>query len=325
MDSNLTLAHITHNTVVILLHQAIAYPPHHWKSSPVKLPSSSSAETCIEAASEICTLGQQFLLYSPMLTNPQFSFCLFIAGRMLLAHARYYAIPISPALDTLISSLFEISARWAGPRDITGSEKGNLATVFAKRLVQARDNISPAATKGNLDIRQPVYSEATEDGVANPNPRPYPTRDQVANNPIVSVGPSPHQMPSSSCPPAMPHAHLEGLGIHPDEQYPEFHDTYSESSLTLAFPPLPLSFHQDFAAFADPNPNPDPFSLSVPAAVENTQATSTAPAWNGNTADFHSQGMGSVNTPSAGSGNGPSPGRQVTRFEAGGQAMGSMV
>ncbi len=27
MDSNLTLAHITHNAAVILLHQAIAYPP----------------------------------------------------------------------------------------------------------------------------------------------------------------------------------------------------------------------------------------------------------------------------------------------------------
>ncbi|KAE8397401.1 hypothetical protein BDV37DRAFT_292156 [Aspergillus pseudonomiae] len=162
MDPNLTLAHTTHNTAVILLHQGIAYPPLHWKSCPVKLPSTSSAETCLEAASEISTIGQQFLLCSPILTNPQFSFCLFIAGRMLLTHSKYYGTPIPSSLDSLIASLFEISRRWAGPQNVQDNQKDNLASGFAKRLVQARDNF-PALSKPSLDIRQTAYSENTDD------------------------------------------------------------------------------------------------------------------------------------------------------------------
>ncbi|KAL2814519.1 fungal-specific transcription factor domain-containing protein [Aspergillus cavernicola] len=306
MDSNLTLAHITHNTVVILLHQAIAYPPHHWKSSPVKLPSSSSAETCIEAAFEISTIGQQFLLFSPMLTNPQFSFCLFIAGRMLLTHARYNATPIPLALGVLIASLFEISARWAGPRDIAGPEKENLATVFAKRLVQARDNILPTA-RGNLDIRQPVYSEATEEGIL--------TGDRTTENPI-SVTLSPHQASSSSTA-AMDHFR----GIQADTQFTEFHETNSESSLTLAFPPLPLSFQQNFAPFADP----DPFNLHLdPGECAPSPITSTVvnqaqnpTGWNSIHASFHPHALDSYSNRSAGSGDDLSPGQRISRFGTG--------
>ncbi|KAE8381913.1 hypothetical protein BDV26DRAFT_278509 [Aspergillus bertholletiae] len=162
MDPNLTLAHTTHNTAVILLHQGIAYPPLHWQSCPVKLPSTSSAETCLEAASEISKIGRQFLLCSSILTNPQFSFCLFIAGRMLLTHSKYYGTPIPNSLDSLIASLFEISCRWAGPEDIHDSSKDNLASGFAKRLVSAKDNF-PTLSKPSLDIRQTAYSENTDD------------------------------------------------------------------------------------------------------------------------------------------------------------------
>ncbi|KAL4751574.1 fungal-specific transcription factor domain-containing protein [Aspergillus terricola var. indicus] len=123
MDSNLTLAHITHNTAVILLHQAVAYPPHHWRSCPVKLPSSSSAETCIEAATEIAAFGQQFLLYTRMLTNPQFAFCLFIAGRMLLTHSRYKAIPVLETLDTLIASLLKYPRAGLDHEMLTGPRR----------------------------------------------------------------------------------------------------------------------------------------------------------------------------------------------------------
>ncbi len=55
MDPNLTLAHITHNTSMILLHQHIAYPPASWKDV-VKLPSSCSAETCQLAAVETASI-----------------------------------------------------------------------------------------------------------------------------------------------------------------------------------------------------------------------------------------------------------------------------
>lgn len=80
MDPNLTLAHMTHNTAVIQLHQAVAYPEPRY----IQMASQQSAEMCLSAAREITTIAQQFLAQSTALTNPQFSFCLFIAGRVLL-------------------------------------------------------------------------------------------------------------------------------------------------------------------------------------------------------------------------------------------------
>lgn len=84
MDPNLTLAHILHNTAVVQLHQCVAFPSAQWRTCPVSLPSASSAETCVSAACEISTIAQQFLQQSAGITNPQLSFCLFIAGRVLL-------------------------------------------------------------------------------------------------------------------------------------------------------------------------------------------------------------------------------------------------
>lgn len=315
MDSNLTLAHMTHNTVVILLHQAIAYPPHHWKSSPVKLHSSSSAETCIEAASEISAIGSQFLLCSSMLTNPQFSFCLFIAGRMLLTHARYNNVSIPPALDTLIANLLEISTRWAGPRDLSSPEKENLASGFAKRLVHARDNLLPTAR--SLDIRQPVYSEtaATEERI--------PTQESATGNqtPSGAIAPSLHQMPAGLS--------IDNMqGVQENSLYTDFHDTNSDSSLTLAFPPLPLSFQHSFAPFTDPeqfNPHLDAGEslATMPSTVRN-QADSSL-SWNGVPVPFYPPVQDSHDTVSAGSGHIPSPGQRTSQFPGAeqGAAMGS--
>ncbi|KAL4955384.1 hypothetical protein BDW69DRAFT_182581 [Aspergillus filifer] len=242
MDSNLTLAHITHNTAIILLHQAIAYPPHHWRASPVRLPSSSSAESCLQAASEIATIGQQFLAFSTMLTNPQFSFCSFIAGRMLLSHSAYYGIDIPAELDTLIRSLSEISMRWSGPRD--GNPKSekvkeeNLASVFTKRLVQARDShcssnpTSTGKTGCSLDIRQTVYSETNSTDAS--------TSQTIQASPRFSN-------PTSA--PAEPF--IDAGNHHTDHQasYVDFQDQPPDPSLTFGFPPLPPSFHQNFSPF----------------------------------------------------------------------------
>lgn len=84
MDPNLTLAHITHNTSMILLHQHIAYPPPDW-TGLVKLPSSCSAETCVLAAVETVSITQKYLKHTTKgLVNSQFALCAFIAGRILL-------------------------------------------------------------------------------------------------------------------------------------------------------------------------------------------------------------------------------------------------
>ncbi|KAL3463717.1 fungal-specific transcription factor domain-containing protein [Aspergillus heterothallicus] len=315
MDSNLTLAHITHNTAVILLHQAIAYPPHHWKSSPVKLPSSSSAESCIEAATEISMIGQQFLLYSPMLTNPQFSFCLFIAGRMLLTHSKYNGIPVPGALDTLIASLFEISGRWAGPREVNGSEKENVASVFAKRLVQARDNASPLSRGSlSLDIRQTVYS-GTEDIATSAN-NPSETAGQSQ---VLTQGPNMSAPSQSTHLTSHRHNDLTNLQQHPFDLIPD-------PSLTLAFPPLPLSFQQNFSSFADTDADPFNMQFGTPGLRDQESQN-----WNGipdasfyqrvpipmAVPDGYTNGNGAVNGAASGSpasADTLSPGQRISRF-----------
>ncbi|KAE8140801.1 fungal-specific transcription factor domain-containing protein [Aspergillus pseudotamarii] len=259
MDPNLTLAHTTHNTAVILLHQGIAYPPLHWQSCPVKLPSTSSAETCLEAASEISTIGQQFLLCSPILTNPQFSFCLFIAGRMLLTHSKYYATPIPNSLDSLIDSLFEISRRWAGPQNVHDSQKDNLASGFAKRLVSAKDNL-PALSKPSLDIRQTAYSEGTDD-------RAPSKHVETVSTPTV----------------------LERSSVLPSNTYGEpepplpIPDNHSDTSVGLAFPPLPLSFQQTLQSFTDV----DPFGISLTDRDQFNPQPSHVPIWNNATSPIY--------------------------------------
>ena len=158
MDPNLTLAHITHNTAVVLLHQAMAYPSAIWQSTSIKLPSSSSAENCMAAAVEVSTIADHYLRNSSFLANHQFAFCLFVCGRMLLANAAYFQSSLaSPSFDSLVFSLREIASRWDGTpagASSSGSSSSNLASKFASRLQEARELGSTT-----YDIRQAAYSD----------------------------------------------------------------------------------------------------------------------------------------------------------------------
>lgn len=223
MDPNLTLAHITHNTAVILLHQGIAWPPAHWQLCPVRLPSASSAETCLEAASEIATIGQQFLSFSPIFTNPQFSFCLFIAGRMLLAHARYNRVSIPTALDTLIASLLEISQRWTGRGETTEPRGDNLASIFAKRLIEAQNDNPAATSRPSLDIRQTAYSDESKE-----------------QPPSSTINTSPSDKGSFLLGAVNKSPLNKGIDKSKGQE------PFTLDSFSLAFPPLPPAFQQDF-------------------------------------------------------------------------------
>ncbi|KZL63105.1 fungal specific transcription factor [Colletotrichum incanum] len=116
MDPNLTLAHVTHNTSMILLHQRIAYPESRW-SNIVKLPSFCSAETCQEAAIETTTITQKYLKYTPENSpaTSQFAFCVFISARVLLVHWRYYDAELAHEFWILVESMEEMAKRWVGP------------------------------------------------------------------------------------------------------------------------------------------------------------------------------------------------------------------
>jgi hypothetical protein len=87
--------------------------------------------------------------------------------------------------------------------------------------------------KSSLDIRQTVYSETTEH--EDEEPVTHTTGPTTSSTTIAMNQPHPHHQ------------------IY--KQYGEYHspdgaNTF-DPSLTLAFPPLPLSFQQNFAPFMD--------------------------------------------------------------------------
>ncbi|KAH8762932.1 fungal-specific transcription factor domain-containing protein [Hyaloscypha finlandica] len=109
MDPNLTLAHITHNTSMILLHQHIAYPPPDWDGL-VKLPSSCSADTCQSAAIETASIGQKYLKHTEIgILSSQFALCNFVAARILLVHWRFFNTPLLPEYFILLENLERMS------------------------------------------------------------------------------------------------------------------------------------------------------------------------------------------------------------------------
>ncbi|KAF4215737.1 hypothetical protein CNMCM6457_005752 [Aspergillus fumigatiaffinis] len=131
MDPNLTLAHITHNTSMILLHQRIAYPPPEWLEV-VKLPTLSSAETCEAAAAETANITEKYLGNCPRegVVDSQFAFCVFVSARVLLVHWRYYGTPLSPDYWTLMKCLDAMATRWSGR--VQASRQNSAARYFGQ-------------------------------------------------------------------------------------------------------------------------------------------------------------------------------------------------
>ncbi|KAK4118835.1 hypothetical protein N657DRAFT_583002 [Parathielavia appendiculata] len=118
MDPNLTLAHVTHNTSMILLHQPIAFPPAALLPYQTRLPSACSVETCLAAATEIATITTKYLesTASGLPVAHQFAFCVYIAARVLLVDWQhgYMQTQLSDHFWTLVRALDEFSARWRG-------------------------------------------------------------------------------------------------------------------------------------------------------------------------------------------------------------------
>ncbi|KAL4891172.1 fungal-specific transcription factor domain-containing protein [Aspergillus ambiguus] len=117
MDPNLTLAHITHNASMILLHQPIAFPLPEWPFKS-RLPSICSIDTCQTAAIEVASITNQYLKHSPGASplSSQFAFCVFIAARVLLLSWKHSSIQTDVAVEfwVLTNSLDAMSRRWAG-------------------------------------------------------------------------------------------------------------------------------------------------------------------------------------------------------------------
>lgn len=138
MDENLTLAHITHNTSVIMLHQIIAYPDESFKH---RFPSQNAGKTCVLAAGEIATIARKFIANTTVVIPPAMSFCLFIAARVLLADSNHFKTPVDPNFEIILQALRDGSSRWTANGLSFAGE--NLAGQFAERIDSARKSRLP--------------------------------------------------------------------------------------------------------------------------------------------------------------------------------------
>ncbi|RSM03288.1 hypothetical protein CDV31_010564 [Fusarium ambrosium] len=175
MDPNLTLAHVTHNASMILLHQPIAFPPLNWPFR-TRLPSLCSVDTCQAAAVEIATITDHYLnnLAETGPLNNQFAFCVYIAARVLLLYWRYSSVDgLSPEFWLLIQSLEAMSKRWVGllgPRE-------NLASKYSATLTQ-------------------LHAQCTQDESFAISIPAYTTEVKHSKAPTQGPAPSPNGVPS---------------------------------------------------------------------------------------------------------------------------------
>ncbi len=145
MDPNLTLAHITHNASMILLHQPIAFPTPSLAPFQARLPSACSIDTCIAAATEISAITAKFIDNTPpmMPVAHQYAFCVYIAARVFLVNWRHghFEIELPGGFWALVRALEELSARWRGcgggtgnATDQTVGQPDDLAAKYSQKL-----------------------------------------------------------------------------------------------------------------------------------------------------------------------------------------------
>lgn len=138
MDPNLTLAHVTHNASMILLHQVMAFPPPEWTFRN-RLPSILSVDTCQAAAVEIATITRNYLKNAlpAVPASSQLAFCLYVAAKVLLLHWQYSSTDsLAPDFWSLVQSLEEMARRWAGPHSLEHDRIVNLAAKYSQKLTE---------------------------------------------------------------------------------------------------------------------------------------------------------------------------------------------
>jgi hypothetical protein len=178
---------------------------------------------------------------------PEFAFCLFVTARMLLSHARHHKTAFPTELETLTSSLLEISRRWNGQQD-SGPDVENLASKFAARLLHARDR-GPEATVElpSLDLRAVVYCEEDSPSVG-------PT--SAAESPVILLSGDKRDASTfnqNSAPIITPYfstadqslARNTTGGGQRGQATNSSQTQQTPAGISLAFPPLPPSFQRD--------------------------------------------------------------------------------
>ncbi|KAB5531475.1 fungal-specific transcription factor domain-containing protein [Coniochaeta sp. 2T2.1] len=167
MDPNLTLAHVTHNTSMILLHQLIAFPPpglsDAFRGTTQRLPSAYSAETCVAAATEIAIITSNYLTSTPKVwpVASQYAFCVYIAARILLVYWRSSSneTELSEEFWALVRCLDEFSSRWSRSRSKSEGEVGrrDLAQNYSATLRELHKHCT-----NDKELRVSVAAYTTE-------------------------------------------------------------------------------------------------------------------------------------------------------------------
>ncbi|KAL5317990.1 hypothetical protein ACEPPN_015094 [Leptodophora sp. 'Broadleaf-Isolate-01'] len=167
MDPAMTVANSTHNTCLILLHEQIAYPDAEldW----IRLPRLSSAEICVRAAIEVCTIVRKFLEQSGVRfpLPPQLGLCAFVSASTLLRHWRYHSAPLAQEFWLLVCSLDDMSRRWQQtptPAAESRTKQRPTACIFSRfaerlRAVHARCELDPSY---RIDKTEPLYEAKLE-------------------------------------------------------------------------------------------------------------------------------------------------------------------
>ncbi|KAJ4295528.1 hypothetical protein N0V90_007541 [Kalmusia sp. IMI 367209] len=192
MDPNLTLAHITHNTSMILLHHSIAYPPKDW-SDFVALPKECSAQTCQHAAVETSNIVNKFLTHTLIpFVNTQLAFCTFIAAKVLLYEHQTTKRPLRSEFDRMKRNLEDMSYRWVAGKTELGSRRDSKtaapidqAAKYAHHLEYLLDacrrNVSFTFNFYDHSCRQPgIWTLATTTPVPVTSPS-VTSRDRIRN------------------------------------------------------------------------------------------------------------------------------------------------
>lgn len=248
MDPNLTLAHITHNTSMILLHHSIAYPPKDW-SDYIALPQECSAQTCQYAAVETANIVNKFLTHTKIpFVNTQFAFCTFIAAKVLLYEHQATMRPLRPEFERMKRNLEEMSSRWTcgkaesrPGRATHGAPKPDQAARYEHHLdyLQNTSRRSPSFTFNFYDhsCRRPgTWTLATSTPAPTSNPsvtakssaRSAAGRRSIASNGDYDVLTSPktlvqprHAFPPNDTSASRVRSAAQYPGSHPGQCYPQ--------------------------------------------------------------------------------------------------------
>ncbi|KAK7212247.1 hypothetical protein V2G26_019425 [Clonostachys chloroleuca] len=204
LDPNMSLAHVTHNTSMIMLHQKIGYPDSKLKGIP--LPNFYSAETCHSAAVETSNITRNYLRHSSTCRplSPHWAFCIFASAKILLVHHRFYSQDLSPHFWSLVQCLQEMAQRWIGNSSIepTSSLAGQLLDKLQLLHAGPTSTSKFISTIYNGSLHSPHVIDSHETEYPSPRSRLFATDQskpsqfaspaKLSVNQTVQVSEEPH-------------------------------------------------------------------------------------------------------------------------------------